>query len=114
MLAFRVLVGVYLAALVVYTGVVLYEHSLTLLFPKFFHHIMHMTWHGQFNLDLAGFILLSTFWTLWRNDFTLRGMLLAVPAFCLGGIFLAGYLLYLSWQHEGKAAVMLLGETRGK
>jgi hypothetical protein len=61
MTAFRVLLLVILATIVVYTGFVIAGHGLGL-FAVFFDDIAKLGWPGQFNLDFLGFLVLSALW----------------------------------------------------
>ena len=109
--AFRVLLIAILTTIVLYTIPVVSNHGLGLL-QVFFGDIARMGWPGQFNLDFLGFLILSAFWTAWRNDFSAGGLLLSLLAFFLGAPFLTAYLLFLSFRCEGNSKVMLLGEHR--
>ena len=111
MAGFRALLIVILASIVVYTIPVVANHGLGLL-SIFFGDIAEMRWPGQFNLDFLGFLLLSAFWTAWRNNFSVGGLGLSVLAFFFGAPFLTAYLLVLSFRCDGDAAIMLLGEKR--
>lgn len=112
MTLFRGFLIVFWIALAVYTGMVISTYGINL-FPDFFGDMRALTWPGQFNLDFAGFLALSAIWTAWRNGFSAGGIGLGVVAF-FGGIgFLAPYLLYLSFKHDGDARAMLLGVRAG-
>ena len=111
MTAFRILLVAILATIVVYTVPVILNHGLTL-FPVFFGDILKMGWPGQFNLDFLGFLVLSAFWTAWRNQYSTSGLGLAVLAFFFGAPFLTTYLLFLSFQTDGDVKAMLLGAQR--
>ena len=111
MALFRIGLVAMLAILFVYTLFVGMAHGWNLI-PPFFAEILAMTWQGQFNLDFAGFLLLSATWTLWRNHFSLPGMVLAVLAATGGILFLATYLLYLSFTTQGDIKRILLGDNR--
>ena len=114
MSAFRLLLIALLLAVVLYTIPVVANHGLLVLLPTFFGDMARMAWPGQFNLDFFGFLLLSGFWTAWRNEFSLPGIALGVVA-VFGGIpFLTAYLLILSYRSRGDVKVMLLGERRAK
>ena len=68
-------------------------------------------WGGPGNLiDFLGFLVLSSFWTAWRNQFSSLGLGLGVLAFFFGAPFLTGYLLYLSYATDGDAKTMLVGQ----
>jgi hypothetical protein len=108
----RALLVVILVTVVAYTLPVIAEHGLLVLLPTFFGDIAEMGWPGQFNLDFLGFLILSAVWTAWRNQFSAKGLLLAVLALFLGAPFLTLYLLVLSFVSSGDVKVMLLGEAR--
>lgn len=97
MLVLRVVLFAHLVALTVYTAIVISNHGIDLL-PVFFGDMTQMGWPGQFNLDFLGFLMLSALWTAWRNNFSPLGLLLALIAFCGGMMFLAIYLLILSFS----------------
>ena len=75
MTKFRVLLTTILAIIVIYTAFVVSNHGLNLL-PIFFGDILRMEWPGQFNLDFLGFLILSAFWTAWRNQFAQAALVL--------------------------------------
>lgn len=111
MIAFRILLCTILATIVLYTIPVVANHGLGLL-QVFFGDIARMGWPGQFNLDFLGFLVLSAFWTAWRNDFSAGGLGLAIFAFFFGAPFLTAYLLVLSFRCGDSPAAILLGESR--
>lgn len=111
MALFRVLLALMLAVLLAYTGVVISNHRLNLL-PVFFGDMAEMAWPGQFNLDFAGFLILSALWTAWRHHFSPIGLALAVVALFGGMAFLATYLLAASYQVRGDFRALLLGPQR--
>ncbi len=110
---FRVSLAGFLLLLGGYTAVTVANHGFGLV-PIFFNDMTQMTWPGQFDLDFAGFLLLSGLWTAWRNQFSAIGLLLAPVATFGGMMFLTVYLLFLSFSTGGDAKVMLLGETRAR
>ncbi len=111
MTAFRILLAMIFIAISLYTLPVVTEHGLNL-FAVFFGDIAKMGWPGQFNFDFLGFLVLSAFWTAWRNEFSASGLGLGVLAFFFGAPFLTAYLLYLSFSCNNNVAAMLLGEHR--
>ena len=111
MIAFRSLLIIIFSAVALYTVPVVLNHGINL-FPYFFGDIAQQSWPGQFNLDFMGFLILSAFWTAWRNRFSPSGIGLAMLAFFLGAPFLTGYLLFLSVRCRGNVESMLLGEQR--
>ncbi|WP_373487585.1 hypothetical protein [Blastomonas sp.] len=109
MQVFRLFLIVVLLVNIGYTAVTISNHGIHLL-PVFFGDIARMDWPGQFNMDFSSFLLLSGLWTAWRNGFSASGLALAVVA-ALGGIlFLATYLLVLSYTCGGDIRVMMLGK----
>ena len=54
--AFRILLVVFIIAIISFTGVVIYNHGWNLL-PIFFSDIVAMTWPGQFNFDFLCFLV---------------------------------------------------------
>jgi len=109
MIVLRLVLAAHLAALSVYTAVVVANHGWNL-FPAFFGDMAAMGWAGQFNLDFTGFLILSALWTAWRNAFSGAGLLLAVVAFFGGMVFLAIYLLILSFSARD-IGELLLGDA---
>ncbi len=82
--------------------------GLNLLTP-FFGEIVALSWHGQFNVDFACYLLLSGLWMAWRGGFSSGSIVLGVLAPPLGILFLAPYLLYLVRKCHGDPRKMLLG-----
>lgn len=111
MAAFRVYLGVILACVVGYTGVVGLRHGWNLL-PIFFSEIAALTWSGQFNVDFLSFLSLSALWVAWRHRFSAGGLALGLVAFLGGMTFLAPYLLWASGRAGGDVRVLLAGEAR--
>ena len=111
MTVFRKLLILIFSAIGVYTAPVVLNHGINL-FPYFFGDIAQMGWAGQFNLDFLGFLVLSAFWTAWRNSFSSSGFGLAILAFFFGAPFLTAYLLFLSFRCDGNIDAMLLGQHR--
>ncbi len=109
--AFRYFLGTFLAVLLTYTAIVVLNHGANL-FPVFFGDMARMAWAGQFNLDFAGFLLLSGTWTVWRNGFTPIAWGLGVLALFFGMLFLTIYLLFLISREQGDLKRILLGPAR--
>ena len=107
---FRLFLLIIALSVIGYTLPVIQSEGILILLPTFFGEMNNLNWQGQFNLDFLTFLLMSAFWTAWRNKFTLRGNLLAIGAFFLGAPYLAIYLIYLSFVCEGDIKLMLLGE----
>ena len=107
--ALRAFLCVYLVALSIYSVVTISNQGWNL-FPFFFGDMLAMGWAGQFNFDFMGFLGLSAIWTIWRNEFTVKGFGLGLLAFFGGMMFLSIYLLYLSYTCESGVKQMLLGD----
>ncbi|MEO0367927.1 MAG: hypothetical protein AAF197_03970 [Pseudomonadota bacterium] len=108
MTIFRLFLCIILAGISIYTGITIGEYG-TNLVPLFFGEMTTFSWQGQFNFDFMTFLLLSGLWTAWRNGFTVGAIGLGVFATVFGMMFLAAYLLYLSFQTDGDIRRMLLG-----
>ena len=108
MIPFRAFLVTVTLAILGYTAVVGVNHGWNLV-PIFIGEIVAMTWLGQFNLDFMCFLLLSGVWTAWRNNFTPKGLALGAVAVFFGIMFLAPYLLLLSFKEKGNAKAILVG-----
>lgn len=108
MMAFRFALTLMIAAITLYTGITVWSHGLNLL-PHFFGAMRDMTWQGQFNFDFMLMLCLSGLWTAWRNGFSSAANALGLVAFFFGIMFLATYLLFLSYRTNGNLKQMLLG-----
>lgn len=106
---FRCYLVLALAALSVYTLFVGGNHGWNLL-AIFFSDIAKMSWNGQFNLDFTTFLGLSGIWVAWRQRFSPLGLVLGAVAVFGGMLFLASYLLFLSFRCRGRIEEMLLGK----
>ena len=111
MLGFRILLVAFLGALGIYTAITVGNQGVNLL-SYFFEAISEMGWQGQFNLDFAMFLVLSALWTAWRHEFSPAGLGLGAVASVGGMLFLATYLLILSFQTKGDIRQILLGTAR--
>ncbi len=111
MTAFRILLALMFAVLIVYTLTVGLAHGWNLL-PVFFGDMAAMTWPGQFNLDFLGFLILSGLWTAWRHHFTLAGLGLGVVAVFGGMAFLLPYLFIVSLRNKGDMKAIMMGQAR--
>lgn len=108
---FRILLGVMLTAVALYTGITIAGHGWNLL-PVFFGDIGKFAWPGQFDLDFMCMLALSALWVAWRHRFSAGGLGLAVVAFFGGTPFLCVYLLVVSLRAKGGISEILLGESR--
>ena len=113
MTLFRIFLATLIAAIGVYTAIVIINHGMGL-YPIFFGDIADMTWNGQFNLDFLGFLIMSGVWVAWRHAFSVGGIILGFAAFNLGAPFLAAYLLIESIRNKGDSAAILLGKARAE
>jgi len=107
--AFRVFLAVVFVSILAYTAVTISNHGLNLL-PIFFGDMKAMAWPGQFNFDFMTFLALSALWTAWRNQFSAKGLGLAVLAFFGGMLFLSAYLFILSFKANGSVAQVMIGD----
>lgn len=111
MTVFRIFLIALFSVIAVYTLFVSLAHGWNLV-PPFFAAIQAMNWQGQFNLDFLTYLLISALWCAWRNDFSPLGWGLALLAVSGGMLFLAVYLLILSFQTGGDIKTLLLGPRR--
>lgn len=111
MTAFRAFLILVWIAIVWYTAIVISNHGLGLL-GVFFSDMKAMAWPGQFNFDFMFMLMFSSIWVTWRHGFSPLGFLLGLLAFFFGSMFLATYLLILSWQSQGDMKKVLLGNAR--
>ncbi len=111
MTAFRGLLATLWVVVVVYTIVVISNHGMNL-FPVFFGDIAKGTWPGQFNVDFAGFLVLSGTWLAWRHHFSPAGLALGVLGLFGGIPLLTTYLLVVSTRVDDDFAVLFLGPER--
>jgi len=111
MTVFRLILFALLALLSIYTAIVVMNHGFNFL-PTAFDDMFAMTWQKQFNIDFMTFLVLSAIWTAWRHQFSPAGLGLGVLAFFGGMIFLAIYLLIVSFQVKGDVRALLLGKAR--
>ncbi|MDB2656929.1 hypothetical protein N9Y60_02610 [Crocinitomicaceae bacterium] len=93
----------------VYTGYVALKYG-TDLFNVFFGEMLSLTWTGQFHFDFWNYLVLTAVWVAWREKFTLKAIVLAVVAHIFGLMFLAPYLLFLSFKTNGNVKEILVGD----
>ena len=108
---FRAFLILLIAGILGYTTIVGINHGWNLV-PIFFGEMFTMTWSGQFNFDFLCFLLLSGIWTSWRNSFTARGIGLGAVALFFGIMFLAPYLLFLSFKEKSDVKAILVGSEK--
>jgi hypothetical protein len=111
--AFRILLAIFIIAIISFTGVVISNHGWNLL-PIFFGDIAAMTWPGQFNFDFMCFLILSGLWLAWRHHFSVGGIALGVVGVFGGIMLLASYLLIAGYKANGDVKILLLGKARAK
>jgi len=109
--ALRVLLAAMFITIMVYTTIVMNNHGADLI-SVFFGDMRAMTWPGQFNTDFMGFLILSGLWLSWRHHFTPAGLVLGLFGLFGGIMFLAPYLLVVSFQANGDIKELMLGKTR--
>jgi len=66
-------------------------------------------WRAQFNTDLSIHLLLAAAWMIYRSRSWVVGLVCAVLAINLGGVFTLAYLLVATFQARGDMARVLLG-----
>ncbi|MBM5821413.1 MAG: hypothetical protein FJ082_02840 [Cyanobacteria bacterium K_Offshore_surface_m2_011] len=111
MTAFRAALVLLWLAVAGYTGVVVAHHGIDLV-SVFLSAIGAVDWPGQFDLDFLGLLLLTGLWVAWRDDFSAKGLALGLLAAVGGILFLAAYLLVLSFQADTTMKRILLGARR--
>ena len=105
---FRALLIIFILGILIFTTVVGLNHGWDI-FPLFFNDILALNWSGQFNLDFLCLLILSALWVAWRNKFSLRGIILGGLALVGGTMFLAPYLLIISFTTKGDIKKLLIG-----
>lgn len=111
MTVFRIFLAMMWIAITGYTAVVIANHGLGL-FGIFFGDMSTFGWPGQFNLDFLFMLMLSALWVAWRNNFSASGLGLSLIALFGGSLFLATYLLVLTFSSNGNMKQVLIGEKR--
>ena len=72
--------------------------------------VTSMTWMGQFSLDFQCYLILSTLWIIWRNNYSLKSIMVGVLAMVLGIIVFAPYLIFLIQKERGDLIKVLVGD----
>lgn len=111
MLLFRLILIAMIINIIGYTLLTGMVHGWDLM-PVFFGDIAKINWPGQFNTDFLSMLVLSASWTVWRNNFSPAGIGLGVLALFGGIMFLAIYLLILTFKENGDMKAILLGRQR--
>jgi len=107
--AFQILLVVMSAAIFCYTGVVGFNYGWNLL-PVFFGDMAAMNWTGQFNFDFMCLLMFSGLWLAWRHRFSPYGIVIGILGLFGGTMFLAPYLLFVSFRANGDMQKLLLGD----
>jgi len=108
---FRILLIAMIIGIIAYTSIVGFNHGLNL-FPQFFGDMIAMTWPGQFNFDFMCLLIFSGLWLAWRHRFSPTGILIGLLGLFGGTMFLAPYLLIVSFKAKGNVNKILLGTCR--
>lgn len=95
-------------ALVAYTVYVSQTKGWELL-TIFTQNITSLDWNGQFNLDFSSYLTLSALWIVWRNQYTLKSILIGLACMIIGIMLFAPYLLYLITIEKGDLKRVLIG-----
>jgi hypothetical protein len=66
-------------------------------------------WRAQFNTDFSLYLLMAAAWMVYRARSPWVGLIWAVLAINLGGLFTLAYLLVASVQAKGDTRLVLLG-----
>ena len=108
---FRILLIGMIIGIIVYTSIVGLNHGWDL-FPQFFGDMIAMTWTGQFNLDFMCLLIFSGLWLAWRHRFSPVGIVFGILGLFGGTMFLAPYLLIVSFKTKGNMHEILLGSCQ--
>ena len=111
LLAFRILLIMMIISILGYTVTVGFTHGWDL-FSVFFVDMLAMTWPGQFNFDFMCLLMLSGLWLAWRHRFSPAGIVIGMLGLFGGTLFLAPYLLIVSFKANGQINEILLGPCR--
>ena len=106
--ALRTLLVVMLGIVVGYTGMVVGRVGWNPL-PSFQGDIVAQIWPGQFHLVLFCYLVLSGLWIAWRHRFSIAGIALGLLALAGGILFLAPYLLAITYREKGDIQRILAG-----
>ena len=66
-------------------------------------------WRAQFNGDFAIHLMLVAAWMIYRSKSWVVGLVCALLAINLGGVFTLAYVLVVSFQTDGDMRKLLLG-----
>ena len=95
-------------ALVIYTVYAVKNESWGLI-QVFTENIYSLNWNGQFNLDFSSYLTLSGLWIMWRNQWSLSSIIIAIIAMIIGIMAFAPYLFYLLTVERGDLKKVLVG-----
>ncbi|MDX2195666.1 MAG: hypothetical protein NW207_04555 [Cytophagales bacterium] len=79
------------------------------LFQVFINDIMNINWNGQFNLDFSCYFTLSALWIMWRNEFSISSIIIAILAAIIGIMVFAPYLLFHLFVEKGDIKRVIIG-----
>jgi hypothetical protein len=71
-------------------------------------------WGAQFNTDFAIHLLLAAAWMIYRSRSWAVGLVCAILAINLGGVFTLAYLLVATFRARGDFTKVLLGDRTPK
>ncbi|WBX98718.1 hypothetical protein [Chryseobacterium gambrini] len=104
----KILLIVQSLTLFVYTIFCFQKEGANLL-SVFVNNIVALGWNGQFNLDFSCYLMLSGLWIMWRNNFTLKSIFIAITASIVGIMVFAPYFLFLLIKEKGDLKRTLTG-----
>jgi hypothetical protein len=104
----KLFLAIQILALTIYTFYAIKNEGLAL-FQIAIDNVLSMTWNGQFNADFSCYLVLSGLWIMWRNEYKLSAIIVAILAMILGIIFFATYLFYLLITEKGNLKKVLVG-----
>lgn len=105
---FRLTLAAIAVIILGYTLALIPAHGVQFL-PIFVRDILAVNWNGQFNLDFAGYLLVSAIWVAWRGGFSAASIALGLVASVAGMLFFAPYVLWLSLTSGREPRTLLLG-----
>lgn len=108
---FSIILIAMIIGIIVYTSIVGLNHGWNL-FPQFFGDMIAMTWPGQFNFDFMCLLIFSGLWLAWRHRFSPVGIIFGILGLFGGTMFLAPYLLIVSFKANGNMHKILLGSSQ--
>jgi len=109
MTIFRAFLIVAWAAVVVVTVFAVQSQGVSAAGDVFFADMAAGDWRGQFNVDFMAHLLLIAGWVVWREQFSAKGIVLAVLCVMGGGLVSLAYLLVISITAKGNMQEILTG-----